>query len=119
MRHEKPDSDIALAILKFGQVGGDGIVEPQLTGLEQLHDGGSGGDHFGERSDIENCVGSHRFADWDERSPAVRFSIEHLVFAADDQYGAGDQSGMDGIFDLRIQIRKRLLLIGNCEGDGD
>ena len=59
LREEIADGDVALAALKFGDVIGDLIVEAKFALGEQLHDGGSGGDDFGEGGAVEDGVERH------------------------------------------------------------
>ena len=62
MRHQIADGDVAVAALKFGQVLGDRIVDTDLALLEEPHDGGRGGDYFGEGRCVEDGIERHRFA---------------------------------------------------------
>ena len=59
MGEEIADGDVALAALEFGDVIGDFVVEAELALLEELHQGGGGGDDFGEGGAVEDGVERH------------------------------------------------------------
>ena len=57
--------------------------------LEEPHDGGRGGDHFGERRGVEDRVERHWLAMRDQRPAAVGFLIDHVPVVPDHQNPPG------------------------------
>ena len=98
--------DVAVAALKFGQIFRHRIVQPDLPLLEQPHDGGRGGDHFGERRGVEDGVERHRLALRDQRPAAIGFLIDHLPVVPDQHYRARDQPIVDRALDLLVDSRR-------------
>ena len=103
VRHQVAHGDVALAALKFGQVGGDRIVEAELALLEQLHQRGRGGDYFGERRDVEDGVDGHGLALRNQRAVAVGLAMDDLAVVSDDQHRARNQAVAHGCFDHRVE----------------
>ena len=114
MRHQVADGDVAVSALKFGQVFRHWIIEADLALLEQPHDGGGGGDHFGERRSVEDGIKRHRLAMRDQRPAAIGFLIDHVPVVPDQYHATGDEPVVDRALHLPIhrgRARERFLRI--------
>src|SRR5580658_7143159 len=78
VRHQVTDGDVAVPALKFGEVFGYGIVQPDLALFEKPHDGGGGSEYLGERCGVEDGVERHWLTVRDECPAAISFLIHHL-----------------------------------------
>lgn len=99
----------------------DGIVEAQLPFFDELHDRRRGRDDFRERGKIENGVGGHRLACWDQRALTGGFLVNDPAAMRDNENGAGDfvvvdrglqngiKDGEGGDVGAREGSRRRLL----------
>jgi len=106
MQEQMLDGDFVFAVgCEFGQVFGDGVGEGELAALGEDHDGGGGGDDFGERSEIENSVRRHRGFGRLDGAHAEGFAIDDFVLVADEQDCAWDIASGDGGFDEPIGVR--------------
>ena len=79
------DGDVVFSVLrKLRQVLGDCVVEANLSQFHELHDGGGGGDHLGQRCEIEDGVQRHGLAFGLEGAAAVGLAVDDLAVVADD-----------------------------------
>ena len=107
MGQQVADGDVFLAILsEFGNVFCHRIVQAYFTLLHQLHDGRGGGDHFGERCQIENSVGGHGLAAGLQRATAEGFAVDDLSVVPYQEHGTGHLVVVDGVEDDGVK---------NCE----
>ena len=65
----------------------------------ELHDCGGGGNHFGERGEIENCVERHEFVTRLQSAVAVGFAVDDLAVVPYDENCTGDCALLDGLLD--------------------
>ena len=104
MSQQVADGDVVFAILgEFGNIFCHRIVEPDFTLLHQLHDGRGGGDHFGERCQVENSVGGHGLVAGLQRTIAEGFAVDHLSVVSDQEHGAGNLVIVDGVEDDGVE----------------
>ncbi len=80
MRHQVPHRDVAAPALKLGQVRRHRIVDAQLALLEQQHERGRGGHHFGKRRDVEDGIDGHSLARRNQRAASVRLAMHDFAF---------------------------------------
>uniref|UniRef100_E6QKK2 Uncharacterized protein n=1 Tax=mine drainage metagenome TaxID=410659 RepID=E6QKK2_9ZZZZ len=115
MGHQLADGDVLFAVAgKVWQVGGNGVVELDLAGVDELHHGGGGGDALGERSEIEDGIEGHWLAVGDgvglcagfERAVAEGLAVDDLAIVKDEDDGSGDGALGDGLLDDAVNIGK-------------
>ncbi len=103
MGEQLADGDVFLAVLReVRKVGGDGIVQPELSLLNQLHDRGRGGDALGERGDVEDRIDGHGFAGGLERPRAEGLAVDDAAVVADEYDSTGDEAAGDRLLHDRV-----------------
>ena len=105
MRHQVADGGLARAVLEFGKVFRDRVVQAKLALFEELHQAGCRGDDFGERGGVEDRIRGHLFLVRDQRAPAVRLAIQGLSVVPCHQDSAGDLALANGVLDGSIHGR--------------
>jgi hypothetical protein len=85
---QMPDRDRAPGGCRLRQIRGDGIVEPDLALLRELHDRRSG-ELFGDRSQLEDGVGGHGCLELDARE-TITLELHELPVADDRKGKAGN-----------------------------
>ncbi len=86
MREEIADGDVAFPALKFGNVLRDLVIQLKLALLEQLHQRRRGGDHLGQRRQIEHGIERHGLCLRNQRPVAIGFPVNDLAIVADNQH---------------------------------
>jgi hypothetical protein len=108
VRQQLLDRDVFFAVCpESGPIFGDIIVERKLPFFGQLHDGCRCRNHFGERSEIENVIGTQRLIHGD-KPVAESVAVEHAAWPAGYNHGARDMARTDLSLDNLRNSRKAL-----------
>src|SRR5205807_2057719 len=103
VREQLTNGDVGLAVKsEFGNVLGDRIVQANLAGFFESHDGCGGGNDLGERGDVEDGVDGHGLGLWLERAIAVGLAIDNFPVVPNQQDRSGNLLRGDGLFDDRV-----------------